>query len=299
MRRSTQRAGTREKGEGGARREGRLPVWAGFVGRAGGLLFGLAAGSAHAQIPVTDFANLVQTGLTAARSEQQIQKLAEQYQKQIEQLQVAIEERDALRGTRALGQLLNGPDAQAERRGVPARFEELLRLASQVDATRRRPPRSFAELVRGLEQITGGIELAQAADVAPSRPEGSAARAHQRQRDTALAQAALAQKAYDDAAQRIATYETFLQQIDRSDDLKASVDLSNRIAAENGLLMLELIRLSAAGASARSAEQVVELVGTTEQARMLRFESVPIDRLPELAREVARAAERSEAKEVP
>ena len=224
-----------------------------------GLVF-LAPPSARAQWIVHDPVATVQASITAGNSGLQLEQLLEQSRKQLEQLQIAIEQRDALRGARGLGALLNGAAEKASRRALPAKFDQLLELAEgwdrEVGALRsRKEGRALGEAdVRAvLQSLLSGLELAGADGVYPNDPQGPAGLRYERERNTAATTYAVAQKAYDDVARRVESYELLLAQIDQSEDLKASLDLQNRIAVENGLTALETIRVSAAATASRKA----------------------------------------------
>lgn len=254
------------------------------------------ASSAAAQWVVTDPGNTVQSAIAATNSGLQLKQMIEQSAKQLEQIQLAIEQRDALRGARGLSELLNGPEEQAARREFPAKFDQLLDLAEGWERERQRwenrragGSETSADVAQILGGVLTGLDLPGADGVYPSDPRGPTARSYERERNAAASAFAVAQKAYDDAARRLDTYEVLMTQIDRSEDLKASIDLQNRIAIENGLTALESIRVAAAATAARAAETMSELVSGTEQVRRMEpVQVVPIGELARIAEEQIR-----------
>jgi hypothetical protein len=76
-------------------------------------------------------------------------------------------------------------------------------------------------------------------------PTGPIAQSIDRKTATTYSSMAASEQSYNTVAPRTTTYETLLQQVDTSPDLKSSVDLQSRIAAENGLTQNELVRLNA------------------------------------------------------
>jgi len=246
----------------------------------GGLVLGMAlsllpSGPAHAQgIPVIDIQGLFQSLLQAERALAELDQLAKQYEKQIEQLSVAIEQRDALLGSRGAGSLLNGPEAQAARRALPGTLEALLRLAETGDV-------SLAEL-RGLYAAReDDLELSSMDQIGSRSEPGRTSRAYERTRRATLANLAVSEKAYDDAARRIVTYEALLRAIDQTQDLKASADLASRIDAENGLVLNELVRLQSLQMATQASAGANELVG---RSNLSEFSSFDEEKFDELAR---------------
>jgi type IV secretion system protein VirB5 len=53
------------------------------------------------------------------------------------------------------------------------------------------------------------------------------------------------EEAYNSISNRIEIYESLMEELNNTQDLKASVDLQARIAAENGLILNEIMRLQA------------------------------------------------------
>jgi len=96
----------------------------------------------------------------------------------------------------------------------------------------------YNDLLTTYNPITG-------ADLFPSNPTGTLAKAHDRRSQTTTASMAASESTYNNAANRMQGYETLLGELNTSPDLKSSVDLLARISTENGLLMNEILKLQA------------------------------------------------------
>ena len=242
----------------------------------GVLAAGLLPRAALAQgVPVFDGQVLIQSILQAERALEQIDQAAKQYEKQVEELRVAIEQRNALVGSRGLGQLLNGSTEQAARRGVPATLDELLRLAQAGQAP------TLTELRRLYEAREQELELAASSEIGKRGASNRTSRAYERQRGTTLANLAVSEKAYNDSSRRVESYERFLTEIDRTADLKASTDLQSRIEAENGLTLNELVRLQSMAMATQGSERGNELVGRSNLSRFSTFDEEKFQKLAE------------------
>jgi hypothetical protein len=177
-----------------------------------------------------------------------------------------------------MGQLLNGPEERTARRTLPATFEELLQ--ALASGTR---PRTLDELRALYVTRSRELDLAEPKAVNPERPDGRAARVYARERSETLAKLAVSEKAYADAAKRVDAYEQLLGAIDAAPDLKASTDLANRVAIENGFTMNELLRLQAISLASAAASSAHDLADTTNVAEIAVYESVPLEELSNLA----------------
>jgi len=248
------------------------------------LLFWIPA-STRAQLVVTDPPALIQATIAAKTAYDQVQQMQEAFQKQLEELQVAYEQRDALLGARGLARLLNGPEEQAARRGLPGTWDRVLGAVSSDE---------FPEFAEELQAIYGRLreepDLANVIEVFGGALQGTAARSYDRMQRTTLANLAISEKAYNDSSQRITDYERLIEEIDLTPDLKASNDLVARLLAENGLAMNELIRLQSIQLSASSADQAAMLATRANLAQMGRFDAARYRRVGEGGRGARYAA---------
>jgi len=241
------------------------------------LLASPGRGALAGGLPVIDAQSLFQEILQAERALVQVEQQAEAYVKQIEQLAVAVEQRDAMRGSRGVSALLNGPEERRRRRGVPETLAELFAGVPSENAELARIRRAYGERAMELDLVS--------ADTLGQRGESErTARAYERERRATLANLALSEKGYDDRGVKIRDYERLLSAIDEASDLKASADLANRIAAENGLLLNELLRMQSLEMSAASAARANALVGRSNLSGCGEFDRAAFDALADRVR---------------
>ena len=67
-------------------------------------------------------------------------------------------------------------------------------------------------------------------------------------------------------------YENAMTELDTQEDLKQSVDLLTRVTAENGRLLMDLIRVQAAAAQATVTARLSEQAHTAKMRRMGAYE---------------------------
>lgn len=186
----------------------------------------------------------------------QVESMAKDYQKQLEQLDEAIKQSHALTGPRYTGDLSNGILEKQLREYLPNSWQETLtimetgNLPTGADQTKN----IFTDLVQTYDPITGTT-------VYGSDPNGPLSKALDRRTNTTLATLAASEQAYNNISRRIEIYETLLQELNSTQDLKASVDLQARISAENGLILSELMRLHTIQMQQRASEQNELLAG--------------------------------------
>lgn len=192
-------------------------------------------GAARAQYPVYDVRNYYQ--LSA-----QLSQMTKEYQKQIEQLDQAIQQTSALTGTRGMGSLANGALEEELRRYLPNSWQETMDMIGTSGAQG-----IYSDLYQAYEPVKGAVYI-------PADPDGPMARALDRRTDTTFAAMAASEQAYDNISRRIAIYESLLGELNSTADLKASIDLQARIAAENGMILTELMRLKTIQLQQKAAE---------------------------------------------
>ena len=116
------------------------------------------------------------------------------------------------------------------------------------------------------------------ATIMASDPSGQVAKAIDRRTGTTYAAIAASEQAYNNIPVRMQTYESLLSELNNSDDLKASVDLNARIAAENGILMNEIMRLNAIQIQQNSSIDNTQLMENRRAATFNQYD-------PDLARQ--------------
>jgi type IV secretion system protein VirB5 len=198
-------------------------------------------------IPVFDASNM-------AKALAQIEAMARDYQNQLDQLDAAISQAEALTGTRGMGDLMNSQLERELRRYLPNTWQETMNMMQGAPGSASGAATIYRDLHSAYQPITG-------AEFVPSDPAGPMAKALDRASGTTYASMAASEAAYNNTQKRIETYERLMDELNNTQDLKASVDLLGRIAAENGLLMSELMRLNAIDMQQAAASNNQSLTG--------------------------------------
>ena len=194
----------------------------------------LQSADAKAQgIPVYDNAGFVQ--LIA-----QVNAMADDYQKQLEQLDEAVRQSNAMTGSRNMGDVANGLLEQQLREYLPNTWQDTMNIinSGNVPNGALGTQSIYNDLYNDFSPLSG-------ADLMPSDPASNVAKAIDRRTSTTYAALSASEQAYNNVPVRMQTYNTLLNELNNSDDLKTSVDLQARIAAENGVALNELMRLNA------------------------------------------------------
>jgi len=198
-------------------------------------------------IPTFDAVNNVQTVITAVQNVQQVANQYEQIQNQIDQfrmldrqLTLQIEQFRSITGSYDIGTLLNSDEYQAARRFVPREWDQTIDLIEGLYGG------------EGLDSLRGHIDNAQSDDINYAVDElyrdtaTDDAQQYVKESNAVVAQISVGKSTYARSMQRIEDMEVLTGEIDSATDLKAAIDLQNRIQAEKGILTAELIRLQSA-----------------------------------------------------
>lgn len=221
-------------------------------------------------IPVIDISNVLQQTLDTVNTILQYEQQIEQYQTQLEELTTSLRQLDAMTGVSGIGGLLNGPAQQQQRRYLPGTWEETLAVLEAGGN-----PGSLEDVRRVYAEREQAYKIATASEVGLLGPDDPTALAHERNRQSTLASNAVAEAAYARAQDRVDQYELLMRQIEQAPTSKVTLDLANRIAAENGLTSNELVRLLSSQLATQSAERTQDLVSRTKmEARFGQAESV-------------------------
>ena len=210
---------------------------------------------AHAQgIPVSDSQAL--TRLIA-----QLTQLGEMYARQNEELTQALRLVRSLTNATAYGTSLDTAALAALRTHLPRAMADLNSLHITGHAT---TARSVA-LYNTLTTRYGLMDPDAYDPVDPNTPAAQAWRAH---RDAQLATAVSTQVVYDGLAEREAFYARALTELDTREELKESVDILARLTAENGRLLMDLIRVQAHAAHATVTTRLHEETHRTKMRKV-------------------------------
>ncbi|MFH1159242.1 MAG: type IV secretion system protein [Pseudomonadota bacterium] len=198
----------------------------------------------------------------------QLNQMAQEYQKQLQQLDQAIKQTGALTGTRSMGTLANGTLEQELRRYLPETWQDTMTMmnAAGLSGSATETQSLYNSLTTTYNPIKGSAALTR-------DPTGPIAQALDRRTGTTYAAMAASEQAYNSASSRIATYETLLNKLNTTTDLKASIDLQSRISAENGMILNELMRLNAIGIQQKAAEDNEYLTSFHQASTANRFDA--------------------------
>ena len=212
-------------------------------------ILGFTAIEAKAQgIPVYDASSFAQLVT-------QLDKMAEDYQNQLEQLDEALKQTEAITGTRNAGDLVNGVLEQQLREYLPNTWQDTMNIinATGLPSGALGTQGIYNDLITAYDPVSAAVFV-------ESDPSGPVALSVDRQTSTTYAAMAASEQAYNNINDRIQIYEQLLTELNNSQDLKASVDLQARIAAENGMILSELMRLDAIQMQQKASEDNSRLV---------------------------------------
>ena len=204
-----------------------------------------------AGIPVSDSAAL-------ARLISQLTQMGQIYTRQNEELTQAIRLVQSLTNATAYGTSLDTAALAALRTALPAEMSNLNSLHITGHATTARSVALF-------NTLTDRYGLMEPDAYNPADPTTTAAQAWRANRNAQLATAVSTQVVYDSLEEREAFYTTAMSELDTRAELKESVDLLARLTAENGRLLMDLIRVQAQAAQATVATRLNE---ETHRAKM-------------------------------
>jgi len=219
-------------------------------------------------LPVVDIANL-------AENIRGLVQLELAYARQLEELQRAMEQVEAVTGHYGAGELLNSSAFRDARRYTPSSWQDTLKILKAGGL-----PGSVADVRAIYRQRAKATAVIGAEQYNRLNSNAANAQAFERRRDTNYATLAIAEATYDDSEARIANYEALMAEIEASVNLKASSDLSARIAAQNGTSLTQLIRLQAVELQQLGAIEAQQLVDETNMKRQTSYEDYPFGALP-------------------
>lgn len=207
-------------------------------------------------VPVIDVSNLMQSMQQLLQMIAQLEQLKQQYDQQVQQYQ-------ALTGGRSMGALFNSSADQQMRQYAPATWQESLQVLQQGGL-----PGNAADVARAAQGFAQSAGIVQTgAQVFPGGGGSNAdALAFTANASATAAAAGLSQAAYDQTQTRMQRVQQYLDQINNTGDLKASVDLNARLLAELNESMTQLIQLQAAQMQVLSSNNAAVLHGKVQDA---------------------------------
>jgi len=161
------------------------------------------------------------------------QQLQAEYEKLGQMHDQLVNQYKAVTGNYGLGKLGFNPNLQSWGSNTES-WQNILNLYEKGSN-----PGLFSEVVK---QLSKEFPI-QDSKVAHPNPESIDAKYYLLQAKTALAARAASQTDYDNIQKQINYMHQLHDQIDRTQNLKAAVDLQNRLQVEGNLLQLEILRL--------------------------------------------------------
>ncbi len=230
-----------------------------------GVLLTAAPPPAAAQgIPVHDSTNLAQIAATVAA-------LLDIYGRQNEELIEARRIMQSVTQQSGLGRIHETPELIQLRRRLPVLLFDLNRL-SELAANP-----DLAQTLTLYGRLTDRYGLLEDAAYEPQAPDDPYARAWAADRDAQLAAATSAEVVYGNVNEREDLYANLMTELDTRDNLKESVDILARLTAENGRLLMELIRLQSAATHAGAAAQLAQQTHDARVRRMADYEDLAME----------------------
>lgn len=223
------------------------------------LLTGSSSASYASGIPVYDASGYTQ--MIA-----QLNQMSKNYQKQVEQLEESIRQTSAMTGTRNMGSLANSGVEEDLRRYLPNTWKETLNMmnANNLGASALGTRSIYSDLLNTYKPMSG-------ASIMTSEPNGITSKSFDLQNQTTFAAMAAGEQSYNNTAHQTKTYEHLLDELNKTTDLKSSIDLQSRISAENGIVLNELVRLKSIEIGQRSAESTSSLTSTARASTANKF----------------------------
>jgi len=195
-------------------------------------------------IPTVDVANILQTSMTALENIQQTMQMIESFETQVEQFEQQIKQYESMTGSYGMGTLLNSVSDTQFRRWAPESWRDTLAVIQSGGV-----PGSSSSFSTALNHYEDQYQVKYSADLYEDAAQlGHRARAttyYDNYVANNLMTMSIGDAAYSDTGKRTENIEALTNQIDKASDLKAAIDLNNRLMAQNLHYQNEIIRLLA------------------------------------------------------
>ncbi len=211
------------------------------------LIFFTAVHAGASGIPTVDIlgnvlnaTDLIQTIMQTLKQAKQIANQVQQIRNQIAQLEQMEKEFESMSGNYNMGELINGPAQHDMRRYLPGKWASMQTLSvdNGVPPSVRDKLRIAINLAR---RARSKGEQYRTEDIFLSKDQKSA-KIYEGEGRSIYSTMGATQATFDQTGKRIGELENITEEIDKAEDLKAAMDLGNRIDSENAMLMNELIR---------------------------------------------------------
>lgn len=200
---------------------------------------GLFAGTAFAQVPVTDIALNTQTGTNQVANIAKYVQMIEQYKTQIDQLKQQYE---SLNGVRGLGQILDNPEFKNY---LPTEWQDVY---TRVQNGGYSGLTGSAQAIRDANALFDTCNAKTGAD--KTLCERAASKGAQDK--------AFADEAFDKAKDRLTQIEGLMRQINMTQDPKAIAELQARIAAEGAAIQNEQTKMQLFSLASQAEDRLIE-----------------------------------------
>ena len=232
------------------------------VSRFAFLLTLLVALPAHAQYAVIDVFAQVQWPTQIRTMIEQYNALKAQYDQLTRQVAQATRTNQYITGTTGTAWIANGAAEQAQRRWLPASWQDALAM-QKVGLN----PGRYADLLKWYETRMQSVDPKL---IVQNSPNHRANWSYQLSSDNTRAALASAQTLLDQLDKRLRNIETLNAQIERSDSLKQAVDLNTRMLAEQSFISIDLARLQSMQLMLLATAQNGTNSGTATKAEFLK-----------------------------
>lgn len=229
-------------------------------------LFALC-GTAQAQIPVTDVANLASQLQQAITTITQLEQQYQDFTQQIEQYEQQITEFESLSGNYGLGDLYNGPDAKSY---APGSWEEALAILRQGGS-----PANAEDVAQFSRQYGEQYALREGTDVYSQPSQSTAAYTQEQRAQTSVAALSISKAAYNKTGERLERIDDYLGQIEGANDLKQAVDLNNRLQVELTQALWEMNRLQAVQMQMDATNSTERTQAVQRIGNLMRYQTSP------------------------
>lgn len=221
-----------------------------------GLTLMFAPSAAVNAIPVYDGANHAQAVRQYLQMTAQLTQLKNQYQQQ-------VREYESLTGGRDVGKLFNEPEEQRMRETLPLTWNDALRILESggLPGNAADVAKAGSRFAKDLGINEPGTSLFPAAN--GQNPDAMAYTANA---SATAATAGIGQAAFDQSQQRMRRVNDYLERINGTQDLKASMDLNARLLAELNESMVQLIQLQSTQMQLLSSSNAAVLQGRARDA---------------------------------
>lgn len=212
----------------------------------------------NSQIPTTDIANLVQNLLGYLEQIEEGIRQLEELENMGHQIEGMYEQLDAVSGVRDLANLLNSNDFIELRRLIPENTMNLIDDISSGDL-----PTSTRDYREILENIYDTYPSIQSGEEYTQRNRSRIRRDREeldnRKTSITVASTSYAYSALKQADENLKNVESLMEELNRAEDMKGSMDLNTRVLAETAMLTNMLLKMQAMSALNPAESTLVDL----------------------------------------